>query len=40
MRRVIACLMGMPHGFGASGDWIPAYDQWLAAVFAENGGQG
>lgn len=29
-------LDGMPHGFGASGDWIPAYDQWLGAVFAEN----
>lgn len=29
-------LDGFPHGFGASGDWIPAYDQWLSAVFAEN----
>ena len=29
-------LDGMPHGFGASGDWIPGYDQWLGAVFAEN----
>ena len=29
-------LDGMPHGFGASGDWIPTYDQWLGAVFAEN----
>ena len=29
-------LDGFPHGFGASGDWIPAYDQWLRAVFAEN----
>lgn len=25
-----------PHGFGAGGDWIPAYDQWLSGVFAEN----
>lgn len=29
-------LDGFPHGFGTSGDWIPAYDQWLSAVFAEN----
>ena len=29
-------LDGFPHGFGASGDWIPAYDQWISAVFAEN----
>lgn len=29
-------LDGFPHGFGASGDRIPAYDQWLRAVFAEN----
>lgn len=29
-------LDGMPHGFGAGGDWIPTYDQWLGAVFAEN----
>ena len=29
-------LDGMPHGFGASGDWISGYDQWLGAVFAEN----
>lgn len=29
-------LDGMPHGFGASGDWIPGYDQWLGDVFAEN----
>lgn len=29
-------LDGFPHGFGASGDWIPAYDQWLSAVFAKN----
>ena len=29
-------LDGFPHAFGASGDWIPAYDQWLSAVFAKN----
>ena len=29
-------LDGMPHGFGASGDWISGYDQWLGDVFAEN----
>lgn len=29
-------LDGMPHGFGASGDWISGYDQWLDAVFDEN----
>ena len=29
-------LDGMPHGFGASGDWIPTYDQWLSAIFADN----
>lgn len=29
-------LDGYPHGFGADGDWIPAYDQWLSGVFAEN----
>lgn len=28
-------LDGMPHGFGASGDWIPAYDRWLTEVFSE-----
>lgn len=27
---------GMPHGFGASGGWIPTYDAWLTEVFAAN----
>ena len=26
----------MPHGFGASGGWIPTYDQWLSTVFVNN----
>ena len=26
----------MPHGFGARGGWIPAYDEWLSAVFEGN----
>ena len=29
-------LDGMPHGFGAQGGWIPTYDEWLSAVFADN----
>lgn len=23
----------MPHGFGAGGDWIPTYDEWLSRIF-------
>ncbi|HIU32578.1 MAG TPA: alpha/beta hydrolase [Candidatus Caccousia avistercoris] len=26
-------LEDMPHGFGASGGWIPAYDAWLTEIF-------
>lgn len=26
----------MPHGFGAEGGWIPAYDAWLEGVFQSN----
>lgn len=29
-------LDGMPHGFGASGDWIPTYDMWLSEIFMSN----
>ncbi len=29
-------LDGMPHGFGARGDWIPTYDSWLAQIFNGN----
>lgn len=29
-------LEDMPHGFGAGGDWISAYDQWLTGVFQGN----
>lgn len=29
-------LDGMPHGFGADGGWIPAYDEWLTRVFSNN----
>lgn len=29
-------LDGMPHGFGADGDWITAYDAWLSGIFADN----
>ena len=28
-------LDGMPHGFGAQGGWIPAYDSWLTEIFAD-----
>lgn len=31
-------LEGMPHGYGASGGWIPAFDTWLAGVFASQAG--
>lgn len=26
-------LDGMPHGFGAQGEWIPTYDAWLSEIF-------
>ena len=26
----------MPHGFGAGGGWIPAYDTWLSGSFESN----
>lgn len=26
----------MPHGFGAQGGWIPAYDSWLTRIFSGN----
>lgn len=29
-------LQGMPHGYGYTGGWIPAYDAWLAEVFESN----
>ncbi len=29
-------LDGMPHGYGATGGWIPAYDDWLTDVFQSN----
>ena len=29
-------LNGIPHGFGAEGGWIPAFDEWLTKIFAEN----
>ena len=28
-------LDNMPHGFGAGGDWIPAYDEWLTEIFSQ-----
>ena len=27
-------LNDMPHGFGAQGGWIPAYDEWLINIFS------
>lgn len=27
-------LQGMPHGFGAEGNWISGYDKWLTEVFS------
>ena len=30
-------LDGMPHGFGASGGWVPAYDEFLTGIFQNNG---
>lgn len=33
---VDAPLQEMPHGYGAEGGWIPAYDEWLTQVFADN----
>ena len=27
-------LEGMPHGFGAQGGWIDAYDEWLSQIMA------
>lgn len=29
-------LDGMPHGFGAMGGWIPAYDKFLTEIFQNN----
>ena len=29
-------LDGMPHGFGAGGDWIPVYDEWLSGIFSDD----
>lgn len=29
-------LDGMPHGFGAGGGWIPAYDEFLTEIFQNN----
>ncbi|HIZ55435.1 MAG TPA: alpha/beta hydrolase fold domain-containing protein [Firmicutes bacterium] len=26
----------MPHGFGAQGDWIPTYSEWLESIFIDN----
>lgn len=29
-------LGGRPHGYGYTGGWIPAYDEWLSEVFESN----
>ena len=29
-------LDGLPHGFGADGGWIAAYDEWLTRIFGNN----
>lgn len=29
-------LEGRPHGYGYSGDWIPAYDEWLEHAYKNN----
>lgn len=29
-------LEDMPHGFGARGEWIPTFDEWLSGVFTAN----
>ena len=26
-------LDGMPHGFGAGGEWVPAFDRFLSGIF-------
>ncbi|NTW38359.1 MAG: alpha/beta hydrolase [Cellulomonadaceae bacterium] len=31
---------GMPHGYGPGGGWIPAFDEWLTAVFEVDGAAG
>jgi acetyl esterase/lipase len=31
-------LDGMPHGYGAAGGWIPAFEAWLSEVFATSTG--
>ncbi len=33
-------LEGQPHGYGYTQGWIPAYDEWLAGIFANNSIQG
>ena len=29
-------LENMPHGFGADGGWISAYDDWLTEIFSDS----